>query len=86
MAPPLRSRAALLAAATPLLLALGGVAAASAPAAAQSPAQQAQQQRMRDCNAEARRRSLSGEPRKSFMKTCLSRRGAAPGPAPAAGG
>jgi hypothetical protein len=70
---PSLSRAVLLAA--PLLLGLGGIAAAPSPAAAQSAAQQAQQQRMRDCNAEARRRSLSGEPRKSFMKTCLSRRG-----------
>ena len=84
MAPPLWPRAVLLAAS--LLLGPGGVAVAPSPAAAQSAAQEAQRQRMRDCNAEARQRSLSGEPRKSFMKTCLSRRGAAPEATPAAGG
>jgi len=34
--------------------------------------QMAQQQRMRDCNAEAKVNELKGEARKAFMKTCLS--------------
>ena len=32
----------------------------------------AQQQRMKDCNAEAKAKALKGEPRKVFMKSCLS--------------
>jgi len=32
----------------------------------------AQQQRMRDCNAEAKTKELKGDPRKAFMKSCLS--------------
>jgi hypothetical protein len=32
----------------------------------------AQQQRMKDCNAEAKSQVLKGDPRKAFMKTCLS--------------
>ena len=31
-----------------------------------------QQQRMKDCNAEAKSKELKGDPRKAFMKTCLS--------------
>lgn len=34
--------------------------------------QKAQHQRMRDCNAEAKDKSLKGDDRKAFMKTCLS--------------
>lgn len=41
------------------------------PARTPSPAQAAQQQRMRDCNAEARNRSLSGAARSAFMRPCL---------------
>jgi hypothetical protein len=33
---------------------------------------------MKTCNAEARTQSLSGDARKSFMKTCLSNQPAAP--------
>jgi hypothetical protein len=29
---------------------------------------------MRSCNADARTRSLSGDPRKTFMRDCLRRR------------
>ncbi|WP_207536917.1 PsiF family protein [Sabulicella rubraurantiaca] len=36
-----------------------------------SPAQRAQQERMRSCNAEAKSRSLSGEQRQGFMRSCL---------------
>ena len=32
----------------------------------------AQQQRMKDCNAEAKSKEMKGEPRKAFMKSCLS--------------
>ncbi len=52
---------------------------ALAEARAPSAAQQAQQERMRGCNADARSRNLSGEPRKAFMPDCLR------GNAPAAG-
>ncbi|HZO24242.1 MAG TPA: PsiF family protein [Steroidobacteraceae bacterium] len=31
-----------------------------------------QQQKMKDCNAQATSQSLTGDARKSFMKTCLS--------------
>ncbi len=34
--------------------------------------QLAQQQRMKDCAAEARSKELKGDDRKAFMKTCLS--------------
>lgn len=34
--------------------------------------QLAQQQRMRDCSAEAKSKTLAGDARKAFMKTCLS--------------
>ena len=32
----------------------------------------AQQQRMKNCNAEAKAKELKGDPRKVFMKSCLS--------------
>lgn len=32
----------------------------------------AQQQRMKDCNAEAKAKEMKGDPRKAFMKSCLS--------------
>ena len=35
-------------------------------------AQNAQQDKMKTCNADAKTQSLSGDARKSFMKTCLS--------------
>jgi hypothetical protein len=34
--------------------------------------QNAQQDKMKTCNAQAQTQSLSGDARKSFMKTCLS--------------
>lgn len=34
--------------------------------------QLAQQQRMKDCSAEAKEKGLKGEDRKAWMKTCLS--------------
>jgi hypothetical protein len=42
-------------------------------------AQNAQQDKMKTCNAQAKTQSLSGDARKSFMKTCLS---ASPAAAP----
>ncbi len=33
----------------------------------------AQQQKMKECNAEAKSKSLKGEERKKFMSTCLSK-------------
>lgn len=35
-------------------------------------AENSQQMKMKDCNAQAKTQSLSGDARKSFMKTCLS--------------
>jgi hypothetical protein len=81
-------RAAVLAAALPLLagtlacprtiLARQGTGepAAAAPRTP-SPAQAAQQQRMRDCTAQAAERHLAGDARRAFMSTCLSGRPAA---------
>jgi len=40
-------------------------------------AQNAQQEKMKACNAQAKEQSLSGDARKSFMKTCLSNQAAA---------
>src|SRR5882724_12974380 len=40
-------------------------------------AQNAQQDKMKTCNAQATTQSLSGDARKSFMKTCLSSQPAA---------
>jgi hypothetical protein len=37
-----------------------------------SPKQLASYDRMRKCNAEAREKDLHGDPRKAFMKGCLS--------------
>jgi hypothetical protein len=48
--------------------------AADAPAApaAATPAVNSQQQKMKDCNAQAKTKALTGADRKTFMKTCLS--------------
>lgn len=40
-------------------------------------ANNSQQDKMKDCNAQAKTQSLSGDARKSFMKTCLSNKPAA---------
>lgn len=40
-------------------------------------ADNSQQQKMTDCNFQAKTQSLSGDARKSFMKTCLSNQPAA---------
>jgi hypothetical protein len=40
-------------------------------------AQNSQQDKMKTCNVQAKEQSLSGDARKSFMKTCLSNQPAA---------
>lgn len=66
-----------------LVLALAMLAAVALPAMAQdttkqpSAAQAAQQQKMKDCNAQATAKSLKGDERKTFMSSCLSAAGAA---------
>lgn len=57
-----------LAAFTALTLASTASFAGKAP----SEKQLAQQQKMKDCNAEAKTKALKGADRKAFMKTCLS--------------
>ncbi len=66
-----------------IVLALVMLAALALPAMAQdtkqpSAAQAAQQQKMKDCNAEATAKSLKGDARKTFMSSCLSGTPAAP--------
>ncbi|MDO9707217.1 PsiF family protein [Paracraurococcus lichenis] len=56
--------------------ALPAMAAESKPRKAPSHAQQAQHERMRQCSATAKERSLHGDPRKAFMKECLAKRAA----------
>lgn len=55
---------------------LAGRVPATEPPAAAAPLtpQQAQQQRMRDCNAEAATRGLAGDARRGFMSECLAGR------------
>ncbi|MBK1660570.1 PsiF family protein [Paracraurococcus ruber] len=53
---------------------LPAIAADAKPRREPSAAQQAQQERMRQCSANARQQSLHGDPRKAFMKDCLSKR------------
>ena len=60
-----------------LVLALAMLAALALPVMAQetkqpSAAQAAQQQKMKDCNAQATAKSLKGDERKTFMSSCLS--------------
>ena len=61
-----------------LMLALAMLAAVSLPVMAQetkqpSAAQAAQQQKMKDCNAQATAKSLKGDERKKFMSECLKK-------------
>jgi hypothetical protein len=65
------------------VLALVMLAAVAVPTLAQdtkqpSAAQAAQQQKMKDCNAQATAKSLKGDERKTFMSSCLSGTAAAP--------
>lgn len=71
--------------ALPLALAPALLLSASAetrPARPPSEAQAAQQQRMRQCNTDARTNNLSGDARREFMRRCLARHeGGTPAPA-----
>ena len=65
-----------------IVLALVMLAAIAVPAMAQdtttkqpSAAQAAQQQKMKDCNAQATTKNLKGDERKTFMSQCLSAAG-----------
>ncbi|MCO6416803.1 PsiF family protein [Siccirubricoccus sp. KC 17139] len=60
------------------LLAPSRAAAESRPAREPTAAQLAARERMRACNAEARQQSLRGDPRRDFMRQCLSQRRARP--------
>jgi len=75
----------------PVLLAfafsVGSVYAADGPAKEKrvpSPAQQAQQEKMKSCNADAKKNALKGDDRKKFMSECLSAKSSVPAAAPAA--
>ncbi len=57
---------------TALMLSATGVIAAEPTKKAPSPAQLAQQEKMKNCNAEAGKKSLKGDERKKFMSECLS--------------
>jgi len=48
-------------------------AAAPAHAAAPAAAPATQQNKMKDCNADAKKQALKGEERKTFMKSCLKK-------------
>lgn len=79
-------------------MALAGAAFAASAAPATTAAKQAaaktetaakkplttQQQRMKDCNAEAKAKSLKKDARKTFMSSCLKGKGSAKAAAPAA--
>ncbi|MEO5560310.1 MAG: PsiF family protein [Dokdonella sp.] len=53
-------------------LAIGSGAAFAADAAKPAKPLTAQQERMKNCNADAKTKALAGADRKAFMKTCLS--------------
>ncbi len=55
-----------------LMLSATGVVAAEQAKKAPSPAQLAQQEKMKNCNAEAGKKALKGDERKKFMSECLS--------------
>ena len=54
-----------------LSLAASGAMAAEKAKKEPSPAQLAQQQKMKDCSAEAKQKGLKGDERKQFMSGCL---------------
>jgi hypothetical protein len=67
------------------MLAIAQVQAKDAPADTR-PAKELtpQQQKMKDCNADAKAKALKGADRKTFMKECLSAKGVPAAAAPAA--
>jgi hypothetical protein len=62
-------------------LAFGSSAAFAQDAAKTTKPLTAQQQKMKDCNADAKTKALAGADRKAFMKTCLSGGSTAAAPA-----
>ena len=54
-----------------LAFATGGAFAADKEKKAPSPAQLAQQEKMKSCNAEAKKNELKADARKKFMSECL---------------
>ncbi len=54
------------------LVAMGAMLAVAAGQATVTQAENAQQQKMKTCNADAKAKSLSGDARKTYMKSCLS--------------
>jgi hypothetical protein len=64
-------------------MAIGSGAAFAADTNAAGKPLTAQQEKMKNCNADAKTKALAGDARKTFMKTCLSSSTAA-APAPAA--
>ena len=57
-------------------LSIGAVSAAEQEKKAPSPAQLAQQEKMKNCNAEAGKKELKGDERKKFMSECLGSKSA----------
>ncbi|MBV8307837.1 MAG: phosphate starvation-inducible protein PsiF [Gammaproteobacteria bacterium] len=56
-------------------LAIGAGQEVLAQAAATSPDLNSQQQKMKECNADAKAKGVKGDERKSFMSSCLSAKG-----------
>lgn len=59
-----------------LTFATCGALAADKEKKAPSPAQQAQQEKMKTCNADAKKNELKGDERKKFMSECLGSKAA----------
>jgi hypothetical protein len=64
----------LLAAALSLAIAAPALAAEGTTASAPEKPRTAQQQKMKDCNQQAKAQSLKGAARKSFMSSCLKKK------------
>ena len=60
-----------------MLAMLAGQASLAQSTASTSAHTNSQQEKMKTCNADADSKSLKGDDRKSFMKTCLSKEGSA---------
>jgi hypothetical protein len=58
-----------------LAVVAGQAALAQTAAPAPSPQLNSQQEKMKECNADAKSKGLSGADRKSFMSSCLSSKG-----------
>ena len=58
-----------------LAVMVGGIAAAQTAAPAASPHLNSQQEKMKECAANAKAKGVTGADRKSFMSSCLSSKG-----------